>query len=248
MIRTYHAFKALRKENKQSKKQSWYKMASVKDEAEVYIYDEIGYWGVTAKDFVRDLVKIDAKKINLHLNTPGGSVFDGVSIYNALVKHKAEVETHIDGLAASMGSIIALAGNTVNMAKNAFFMIHNPWSFVVGDAETMRKEADLLDKISASSLVNTYAEKSGLDAEYIKELMDDESWLNAEEAEEYGFVDNITGESDAAAFDLSCFNKAPDGVVIGEAAEPPEPKEKPEPKEVKLSTETRRKRLVIMEL
>lgn len=208
----------------QGEQKCWYRInAKSAEEAEVFIYEEIGYWGVTADAFVKDLQKIDAKTITLRLNTPGGSVFDGVAIYNALLNHPATVNSHIDGLAASMGSIIALAGDTVHMAKNASYMIHNPWSIAIGDAASMRKEADVLDKI-AGTLVSTYADKTGKDEEEIRKMMDDETWLTAEEAKEHGFVDVITGEKkQKASFDLSVFSKVPEHVKALARAEPEAP-------------------------
>lgn len=192
-------------------KHNWYRMEAKAEEATVYIYDEIGFWGITADAFVKDLNKLTAKTITLRLNTPGGSVFDGVAIYNALVNHPATINTHIDGLAASMGSIVALAGDKVHMAQNAQYMIHQPWSMVIGDAATMRKEAEVLDKISAGSFVSTYAAKTGLQAEEINTMMDAETWLNADEAKERGFVDEITGKAESAAkHDLSHFARVPD--------------------------------------
>jgi len=240
MFKEYFALKAL---NRETPGKSWFRIeAKAGDESSVYIYDEIGYYGITADAFIRELNNITAKKINLHLNTPGGSVFDGVAIYNAAINHPATVHTHIDGLAASMGSIIALAGEKVFMASNAMFMMHNPWSIVIGDAATMRKEADLLDKISSSSLIKTYTDKSGKDEKEIKGLMDAETWMSAEDAKAAGFVDEITGKNEAAAkvsFDLSCFTKVP--VAL---------KEKPaeEPKEIIVTQNVRRKRLELVEL
>src|SRR3954469_2359119 len=112
----------------------WYSIvAKSADEADVMIYDIIG-WETTAKQFVTDLKALDAKTINLRINSPGGDVFEGVAIYTALKEHPAKVITHVDGLAASMASIIMLAGDEVHIAKNAFVMIHNAWSWATGDA------------------------------------------------------------------------------------------------------------------
>ena len=192
------------------KNKSWYTIqARGSSEAEVYIYDEIGIWGIRAEEFVKDIGGIDADRINLRLNTPGGSVFDGFAIYNALRSHRAEVITYIDGLAASIGSVIALAGDTVNIAQNAFFMIHNPHGLVMGEAEDMRKAADTLDKI-AGAIVRTYADRSGKSEAEIKRLMDEETWFNADEAKEAGFADNVTEEREVdARFDLSAFARVP---------------------------------------
>lgn len=196
---------------KATPRKSWYSISAAHDgqPAEILIYDEIGFFGVEAESFVRELNSIDNKKINLHINTPGGAVFDGFSIFNALKRHPAHIETHIDGLAASIGSIIALAGDVVNIAGNGFMMIHNPWALTVGNATDMRKQADVLDKIG-ESLAETYVSKTGKSLPEIKQIMADETWFDAKEAMAIGLVDNIIGESvEKAQFDLSFFNNAP---------------------------------------
>ena len=195
-------------------KRSWYSIEAKagKKEADVFIYDTVGIWGVAANDFVRDLNEIDAKTINLRINSPGGNVFDGVAIFNALKKHDAKVITHIEALAASIASIIALAGDEVQIADNAFYMIHNPYTWAVGDAASMRKTAGMLDKVT-DSLIKTYTNKTGKAAAEIRELMDDETWFTADEAKEAGFADLITDEEEVeAAFDLSVFNNVPQQV------------------------------------
>ena len=192
---------------------SWYKMEVKNDVADIYIYDEISWYGVSAEQFVKDLNAIEAKTIRLHLNTLGGSVFDGIAIYNALKQHKATVETYIEGLAASIGSVIALAGDKVYMADNAFFMIHQPWVLTVGDASELRKTADLLDKIG-SVLVNTYIKASGKDEEDIKKWMDEETWFTAAEALDAGFIDEITDRVEAKAeYDLEVYDNVPETLL-----------------------------------
>ncbi len=191
-------------------------------EADVMLYDEIGFWGIEAKSFVSDLMALDVVTINLHVNSPGGNVFDGLAIANALRAHSARVVTHIDGLAASIASIIALAGDEVRIADNAFLMIHDPFTVVVGNATEMRDTADLLDKIGGS-LVNEYVKKTGLGVDAIKQYMADETWFTAEDAVDLGFADTIIGASDAqAAFDLSIYAHAPAALVA--SATPATPK------------------------
>lgn len=195
-------------------KRSWYSIEAKagKDEIDLFIYDDIGIWGVSANEFVKELRDVDAKTINLRINSPGGSVFDGFAIYNALKKHDAKVVTHIESLAASIASIIALAGDEIQMADNAFYMIHNPLSGIYGDAEAMRQRAVMLDKIT-DSLIKTYTDKTGLAIAEIKQYMDDETWFNAEEAKEAGFIDSITDEEEVdAGFDLSIYNNVPQHV------------------------------------
>jgi len=183
-----------------NKAMSWFEIRAQEDGelSEIWIYDEIGYWGVTAKDFVKELNTIKSKKIDMHINSPGGDVFDGTAVYNAIKKHPAEVTTHIDGIAASIASVIALAGNRVLMAENAIYMLHNPWGMVIGNAKDMRKQADVLDKVR-ETMLGAYVTKSGSSKEDIISLLDAETWLSAEEAMEFGFIDDVSGKMDMAA-------------------------------------------------
>lgn len=179
-------------------------------EAEVLLYDEIGFWGVLAKDFVPQLKAVDASTIHLRINSPGGDVFDGLTMYNALKEHPAKVITHVDGIAASIASIIALAGDEVRMAKNAFYMIHEPWTFTIGNAEQLRKDAEVLEKISGQ-LVGTYVRQSEGDEDEVKEWMRAETWFTADEAKDAGFADVVVDDAPAAEnrFDLSVFSHVP---------------------------------------
>lgn len=190
---------------------NFYNIQAKGDEAaEVWIYDQIGasFWeeGVTAKNFIKELTAIKAGQINLHINSPGGSVFDGVAIYNALKNHPATVTTFVDGLAASIASVIALAGDKVVMAENSLYMIHNPWGFAQGDAEEMRKTAEMLDKVRGT-LLTTYMSKTGKDEAELIAMLDAETWLDAKEALAHGFIDEIAAPIQmAACADLAAFN------------------------------------------
>ncbi|WP_294981644.1 head maturation protease, ClpP-related [uncultured Microbacterium sp.] len=201
--------------NRRAAGRSWYRIHNETEEpdtAEVLIYEQIGesFWGggVSAKQFAEDFAAITAPNINVRINSPGGSVFDGQAIFNAIDRHPSKVTTHIDGLAASIASVIALAGDEVVMASNALYMIHDPWAAAVGDASEMRKTADLLDKI-AGQLVDTYAAKSGQDPADIAEAMHAETWYTAAEALDLGLIDRIAGETSeepGASFDMTPFN------------------------------------------
>jgi ATP-dependent Clp endopeptidase proteolytic subunit ClpP len=201
--------------NRRAASRSWYRIHNETEEpdtAEVLIYEQIGesFWGggVSAKQFAEDFAAITAPNINVRINSPGGSVFDGQAIFNAIDRHPSKVTTHIDGLAASIASVIALAGDEVVMASNALYMIHDPWAAAVGDASEMRKTADLLDKI-AGQLVDTYAAKSGQEPADIAEAMHAETWYTAAEALDLGLVDRIAGETSedpGASFDMAPFN------------------------------------------
>lgn len=173
--------------------QSWYSIkAKANDTAEISIYDEIGFWGVSAASFAQDLKDCgnNLKQINLHIHSPGGDVFDGIAIYNLLKNNPANVTVYIDGLAASMASVIAMAGNEVIIPENAMMMIHKPWGIQGGDAEDMRKYADLLDKVE-NTLIPAYANKTGKTPEELAEMLSAETWLNGKECVEQGFADKL---------------------------------------------------------
>lgn len=133
------------------------------------------------------------KELNLHINSPGGDVFQGIAIYNMLKQFKAKINVYVDGLAASIASVIAMSGDTIFMPKNSMMMIHNPMAgMVYGNAQELRKQADDLDRITQSS-ITTYLDKAGdkLDEATLKKLMDSETWLTADHALEYGLCDKI---------------------------------------------------------
>ena len=191
------------------------------EEATVYIYDEISWFGISAEQFVKDLNALKSKIINIRINSPGGSVFDGTAVFNTIKQHKSKTITHIDGLAASISSVIALASDEVHMAENAFLMIHDPWSIAIGNADTMREEADLLDKLGGT-IAKTYMDKTGKDKAEIKDLMAAETWMTADEALEMGFIDVIEEiekdeKAKATLFDLSVFANVPDTLKNGKA-------------------------------
>jgi ATP-dependent Clp endopeptidase proteolytic subunit ClpP len=167
-------------------------------EATIHLYDEVGAFGSGSKEFLADLGKLDGQHIHLRINSPGGSVVEGTAIYNALRRHKGGLTVHIDALAASMASVIAMAGAPVYIADNALMMIHNPWTVSAGDSDQLRREADLLDKLK-DSLRNAYVRKTGMEADRIAEMMDQETWLDAVEAVALGFADAIEEGVAAAA-------------------------------------------------
>jgi ATP-dependent protease ClpP protease subunit len=192
----------------------WYDIKAMDDgDTEIRIYDVIGWPFIDADNFVRDLNRIESDHITVAINSPGGDVFDGTAIFNALRNHPANITTRIDGLAASMASIIALAGDTVQMASNAYYMIHNPWTFTWGDEHALRKEADLLGRIGGT-LAETYVAKTGKSAKEVQQAMDDESWFIGSEAADFGFVDEMIGDGEAisAKFDAGVFAHAPDQI------------------------------------
>lgn len=181
--------------------------AKANKEAEIWLYEEIGGWvGITAKKFAEDLKALgDLTKITLRINSPGGDVFDGNAIYNILKQHKARVEVFVDGLAASIASIVAMAGDEITIAENAMMMVHAPWTFAMGNADDLRKTIDMLDKV-AETIVVTYSRRTKKDEKEIKDLMAAETWMTADEAIANGFADKTAEANQIAAhFDLSKF-------------------------------------------
>lgn len=203
--------------------------------ADVYVFDTIGGWlGVTADDFVRDVAELDVDRIVLHLNTPGGDASEGVAIANVLRAHRARVEVRVDGLAASAGSVIAMAGDEVVMSIGSQLMVHDAWGFAMGNAAEMAAAQRMLDSTS-DAIAGTYAAKAGGTAAEWRDVMRTEAWYTAEEAVTAGLADRVAdsdetgtaeGEQitpgrgsgsfwsmwdslgDPARFDLSMFNHA----------------------------------------
>jgi ATP-dependent protease ClpP protease subunit len=178
---------------------------------EIDLYDEIGFFGITAKAFKERLR--GAGDVRLRINSPGGDVFEGIAIYNDLVAHqrtgKGRVEVEIVALAASAASIIAMAGERISMAKNAFLMIHNAWALTIGDRHTHEAMSGVLGQID-QALAQTYADRTGQKLAPIQTMMDDETWLSAEQAVEEGFADETLDPVEASAqYDLSAFAHPP---------------------------------------
>lgn len=198
----------------------WFRIENKKAaEADIYIYDEIGFWGTDAADFVKELQKLDASTFNVHINSPGGEIFDGLAIYNSLKQHKATINIFVDGLAASAASFIAQAGDTVTVARNAQMMIHDGIAMAYGNEKDMRDTADLLATLSnnIADIYHQAAKRRGtLDnsMEYFRGLMKAETWMNGGEAVDLGLADVVTDQDDEEAekasnkWDLSFYNFA----------------------------------------
>ncbi|ALI55977.1 head maturation protease, ClpP-related [Celeribacter marinus] len=193
---------------------TWYTIRARASGAEVLIYDEIGAYGVSAKGFLAELGALpDDAPIDLRLNSPGGSVFDAVAIYNALTRHEGTITVWIDGIAASAASYIAMAGDEIIMPENAFLMIHDPSGIVMGTAADMRDMAGTLDKIAAS-MTRGYAAKSGKPEEDIAALLTAETWFDAKDALEAGLATRMAEPVRiAASFDIGRFRNAPPDLV-----------------------------------
>lgn len=194
------------------------------DEADVYIDGEIvtdEYLDSdTSASGFRDALKEigNVKTINLHINSPGGSVFEGTAIFNMLKNSKAFINVYIDGLAASIASVIAMAGDKIYMPANAMLMIHNPWVVCEGNANELRKMADDLEKIGNLS-TETYVKRSNgkANAEEIQNLMDEETWLTAKEAVELGLADEVMESNKMAASinskDAKRYRNVPNNII-----------------------------------
>lgn len=191
--------------------QPWYSIRAVRaaaedapKSAEVFIFGDIGesWWDetVTAKQFVKDFAAIDAEAITVRINSYGGSVTDGIAIYNAIKRHPAAVTVSIEAAAYSIASLIAMAGDTVEMADNALLMIHAPWGYAVGNSADMRDMADTLDKY-AQAMASSYVAKSGMSTDDVLALLTDgqDHWYTAQEALDAGFVDAIAAALPIAA-------------------------------------------------
>ena len=194
---------------------------------EIWLYDQIGdsFWGdgVSAKTFQKELSALGkVTTLNLHINSPGGDVFDGIAIYNQLKAHPARVVVDIDGLAASIASVIAMAGDEIRIAGNASMMIHNPHGMAIGDSTEMQRTAALLDQVKGQ-LVGTYAARTGIVRAQLEAWMDDETWLTADAAVQHGFADLVTQEQRvAASFGLLAhFRNTPPALKAAAAAQPP---------------------------
>lgn len=189
---------------------SWFAFKNSADNksVEISIYDVIGSYSISARSFISELKQAGNKDVKLRIHSPGGSILEGNAIYNALKRHPGCVDVFIDGIAASMASVVAMAGDSIEIAENGLIMIHNPSGFGGGDSKDLRKMADVMDKMKAN-IITAYAGKTGLSREKLAEMMDDETWMTAEEALENKFVDCIGKKSDAKnTFDLSQFRNS----------------------------------------
>ena len=160
--------------------------------ADVFIYGDIGGWmdGLSANDFAREVVALDVGNLNVRLNSGGGSVFEGQAIYNTLSQHKAKVTVTIDGVAASIASVIAMAGDEIRITEGSHIMVHKPWSMAMGDADSMRKEADVLDSLE-SGIIDIYAARTGKNTKQLTDWVSAETWFKGQAAVDAGFADSV---------------------------------------------------------
>ena len=184
------------------------------DEATIYVYDVIdSYWGIKAADFVQALAALAAPTIHLRINSPGGDVFDARAMATAILGHKSKVIAHIDGMALSAATTIAIAAAEVEIAEGGFFMVHQAWTLAYGNANDLIEMADLLEKIDAA-IAADYGRKTKKSNEQIVQWMAEETWFNAQEAVDAGFADRVFKGAEPAAgasakWDLSAYEKVP---------------------------------------
>jgi ATP-dependent protease ClpP protease subunit len=217
-----------------AQRREWFQIRNADDgPTQVYLYDEIGGggWlsdGIAAADFVTELTAIKASAIDLHINSPGGDVFDAIAIYNALRRHPATVTSYIDGIAASAASFIAQAGDKVVIERNAQFMLHDASGMCWGNAADMAKMVDLLNKAS-DNIADIYAQRSGVDQSTWRDVMKAEAWYSSSEAVLAGLADSVAEQpvtTDARLRDVSRFDLKALGARYasrGEAPDPPLP-------------------------
>ena len=199
------------------------KIVNQGDRAEIYIYDDIGegwFGGISAHQFAQDLDELTARDIDVRINSAGGSVFEGVSIYNSLKRKDANISVYVDGVAASIASVIAMAGDTVTIGDGAMMMIHRANTYTYGDAEEHVKAANLLEAVEAQ-IKGIYQKRVNLDSDELQEMLDAETWLTGEEAVEHGFADSVGESMDVAAcIRPGIYDKAPQKWMIRNETEP----------------------------
>lgn len=186
--------------------------AEVKDdEASIYVYDALGgYFGIDPSDFARTLDGIDASTIHLRINSPGGDIFDARSMQTLLAQHPANVIGHVDGLSASAATFLMSASNEIRMSEGAFLMIHKGWTLMVGNSDDFTDMASMLNKVD-DSIAKTYAKRTGQDHGEMMQMMAAETWFNADEALEIGFVDVVDdiAPEPANAYNLGAYSNTP---------------------------------------
>lgn len=161
-------------------------------EAEILIYGDIGgsWWddGITGESITNQIASLDVDTINVRVNSGGGLVFEGLAIYQALARHDAKIVMHVDSIAASIASVIVMAGDEIRISEGANLMIHKPWSGVMGDADAMRKEADILDQLQ-EGLINIYVARTGAKRTELEAWVNSETWFLGQQAVDAGFAD-----------------------------------------------------------
>lgn len=174
--------------------------------AHIYVFDVIdAWWGASAEQLIKALAQADGKDVHLHINSPGGDVFESLAMASAIAGYSGKVVAVVEGLAASAATRLALAAEEVHMVEGSLFMVHNSWTMAWGNKSELRDTAELLDKIDAG-IVGDYTRKTGSTEEKVRAWMDAETWFTAAEAKEHGFTDAVLPASQADAKNLSGWN------------------------------------------
>lgn len=191
------------------------------DPQEILIYNDIGSWGISASDFIAQAKQVPgAQPLRVRINSTGGNIFDALAMYNWL-RSRGNVETVVDGLAASSASLVAMAGDKRTMPQCAYLMVHNPWSGAVGNGDQLRAQADLLDQF-AGVFADIYAKVTGLAKDAVKKLMDAESWIVGSDALKDGWVTDLTdAEPIQASISEGRYGKTPVQFLAKVPATPP---------------------------
>jgi ATP-dependent Clp protease protease subunit len=192
-------------------------------EADIMIYGDIGggWWdeGITAESITDEINALDVDTLNVRINSGGGLVFEGIAIYNAIARSTAHVIVHIDGIAASIASVIAMAGDEIRISEGSHIMIHKPWSFAVGDAVALRKEAEILDTLEAG-IIDIYAARTDAKRADLEAWVGAETWFLGQQAVDAGFADEMVPakkKKAVASALLNLFRNTPQNLLPGVA-------------------------------
>ncbi|MEY5098879.1 MAG: hypothetical protein RJA36_1598 [Pseudomonadota bacterium] len=210
----------LLRDNARAEGQPSIRMDSTADGAHIYVYDVIdAWWGASASALIEALAGVGDQTVHLHINSPGGDVFEARAMASAIVAHPGQVISHIDGMAASAATYLALAASEVRMTEGGLFMIHNSWTLAYGNKNELRATADLLDKIDGT-ITNDYTKRTGASADQVRAWMDAETWFTAQEALDHKFIDAIdpASKKEQARWNLSAYANAPQ---LSQPEEPP---------------------------
>lgn len=185
----------------------YYALEKKESEADITIFGDITSWpwmdsDVSAYMLSNQIAGLEVDTINVHISSYGGEVAEGLAIYNSLKQHKAKIRTYCDGFACSIASVIFMAGDERIMSNASLLMVHNPWTYTEGNAQELRKTADDLDKMSQAS-VNAYMEHVSISEEEVRQLLDNETWLDSREALDYGFATSAAGTQTQAKYSQS---------------------------------------------
>ena len=202
----------------------YYSLYQEEKKADIYIYGDITSWPwyedeVSSYTLSKELQELgDVEEINIFINSYGGEVAEGLAIYNALKRHNAKINTYVDGFACSIASVIFMAGDNRYMSDTSLLMIHNAWTYTHGNAEELKKQAEDLEKITQAS-INAYMKHLNIEEEELKELMDNETWLNSTDAIEKGFASELIEPEDSLVANQSIRNKVSQKLTQGPIAQ-----------------------------